>query len=390
MALKQVCSPEQCSGCFACMSICPKGAIHQVLNKLGEEKPAIDPEKCISCGLCVSTCPVNSNQDMRRAEFCYAAWSKFGKDIEKSSSGGIAAVLSRKMLEDGGIVYGSVSRDSKVLHERIDSVDGIELTRGSKYVISDMKSCFSRIGVDINAGKKVLFIGTPCQTAAVKSVIGKHKNNLYTVDLICHGTPPFTYLKEHLDRHLSGKKWDSVSFRSKNAFLMRVFHSGTLVYEKPAADDLYYSAFLDSMIFRENCYTCRYACPERVGDLTIGDFWGIDRSKLHASHTGKISLILPNSPKGNALIESCRDNLNLNQLPLEDAMNPEQGNLLHPSVPHTERALFEKLYPQYGFYGALKRTQFGKKIIRRKYAQMVRSSFVYRAIRKVLKKNLYQ
>ena len=154
----------------------------------------------------------------------------------------------------------------------------MEKLRGSKYVKSDIRDCYIRVRDDLRNGRKVLFTGTPCQVAGLKAFIGKDCQDLTTVDLVCHGTPPFRYLKEYLDKKCSQggsrKGWDKAVFRSGKFFLMKVYREGEIIYQKGAADDLYYSAFLDGMIFRSNCYHCQYACPERVGDLTIGDFWG--------------------------------------------------------------------------------------------------------------------
>jgi len=387
MAIQQICDPEKCTACFICMNNCPQGAIRQGRNNLGEEIPVISLEKCVSCGRCNSVCPVNNLQDKRRAEYCYAAWSKHTYDLEHSSSGGIAAVLSMRVLNDGGVVYGAVSRDAKVFHERIETKEGVDLLRGSKYVKSDTINCFAKVRRDLDAGKKVLFIGTPCQVAAVKALAGDAEHNLQTVDLICHGTPPFSYLKDYLDKqtasHRSNRRWDSVSFRNKKSYLLRAFYSGEIVYQKNAADDLYFSAFLERIILRGNCYSCPYACPERLGDLTIGDFWGLDRRKLETSYDGKVSLVLPNTAKGAVLLQSCAEELILYRLPLEDAMNPEQGNLLHPSVPHADREAFVKLYPDYGFYGAIIRTNLGKKILCREREKRIKSTLTYRAMRRL-------
>lgn len=385
MPIQQICDREMCTACFACMGVCPKGAISKELNTLGEEFPSIDSSKCVDCGLCTSICTINNKPAMRRADFCYAAWSKSEDDLSKSSSGGIAAVLSRNGISKGGVIYGSTSEAGQIFHTRIDTVDDIEKLRGSKYVKSDIQDCYRRVRDDLRNGRKVLFIGTPCQVAGVKAIAGRDYENLVTVDLVCHGTPPFTYLKEYLDNKCShsskGKSWDSVSFRFEKYFLMKVYLDGKIIYQKGAADDLYYLAFLDGMIFRSNCYQCQYACPDRVGDLTIGDFWGLDRRKIVTDYDGKISLILPNTQKGNVYLQECVDELNLFKLPIEDALNPQQGNLLHPSIPHKERRLFEKMYPIHGFVGTIKRTELGKTIIKREREKKVKQSSLYKALR---------
>ncbi len=380
--MKNISEIKLCTACFACMDKCPKGAIRQGLNIIGEEIPIINHQTCISCGMCVDVCPANKIPELHRSEYCFAAWSNNSYDLERSSSGGIAAVLSRYIIEEGGIVYGAISRGARVFHERIDSLEEIEYLRGSKYVKSDTRNCYAKVRRDLINGKQVLFIGTPCQVAGLKNCIGKEYQNLVTIDLVCHGTPPFSYLKEHLEscvcQWLHPRTWDTISFRYNNSYFMRVFNNGKIVYQKKGASDLYFSAFLDSLILRRNCYRCQYARSERVGDLTIGDFWGIDRTKLDTSYKGKISVVLPNTQKGLSLLMSNESGLTLFRLPLEDALNHQQENLLHPSIPNKDREAFEELFPKYGFEGAIRRTNYGKRIIKVEREKIIKNSAVYK------------
>ena len=365
MAIQSICDSKQCTACFACMAACPKGAILQTTNDLGEVQPLIDAQRCVSCGRCVAVCPSNHAPELRRADGCFAAWSRHDEDLEGSSSGGVAAVLSRKVISAGGVVYGAVSRDKRVFHDRIATLEGAEALRGSKYVKSDTSGCFQRVREDLKNGRNVLFIGTPCQVAGLRAYVGGTCERLLTVDLICHGTPPFAYLREYLDKMCGRQKphgWDTVRFRFQHSFLLRAYCGDAVAYQQRASDDLYYSAFLDGMIFRDNCYRCPYARPERIGHLTIGDFWGLDRKKLGTAYDGKVSVVLPNTPEGLALLRACGDELNLVGLPIEDALNPDQGNLLHPSTPHRDRADFIQRYPGEGFCKAIGRMQYGRAI----------------------------
>ena len=257
MPIDQICEPKECTACFACMAVCPQRAISKKRNRLDEEIPVIDAAKCIACGACMAVCPMNHKPSMKRTEYCYAAWSKTEDDLLKSSSGAVSAVLSRAFIREGGVVYGAASCDGQVFHTRIDTLDGIEQLRGSKYVKSDIRNCYELVRADLKDGKKVLFTGTPCQVAGLKAYIGKENQNLATVDLICHGTPPFPYLEEYLKEicaHSKDKAWDFVAFRLGRPFMMKVFRNNNLIYQKAAAEDIYYTAFLEGMIFRSNCY----------------------------------------------------------------------------------------------------------------------------------------
>ena len=360
-----ICSKEKCTGCFACMNKCPKDAISIDIDELGKTVPVINLKKCVECGVCKRICPVNNPVEKYEPKKIYAAWSKQEKDIRLSSSGGAASVFARRVIADGGKVFGAACIDANIAHVKIEKEEDIEKIRGSKYVQSNIGLTYRAVENDLIDKKTVLYTGTPCQIAGLRKYLGKEYVDLYTVDLICHGTPPTAYLKEHLDTVLKNHKcWDHLAFRGEYNYILTVYHGNKILYKQPSELDTYFRAFLDGLICRDNCYKCIYANKNRVGDITVADFWGIDRNIMEHHYDGRISLILINSKKGDKLFERIRNELVWEEHSLAEAMSPEQTNIHHPTVPHKDRGLFETIYKNKGFEAAIKATQVGKNIQR--------------------------
>jgi coenzyme F420-reducing hydrogenase beta subunit len=243
------------------------------------------------------------------------------------------------------------------------------LLQGSKYVQSDISGIYDEIRQELRSGKKVLFFGTPCQVDAMNSFFGRNEN-YYSVDIICHGVPPVDYLNSHLKNITGGRKYDRFRFRgSPDDFTLKVYNGEELLYSKSDLEDTYFYAFLNSLTYRENCYNCRYAKAERTGDLTIGDFWGIDTKSLKKAYDGNISVVLVNTEKGRELFERIRPQLVCERRETEEAVrgNPQ---LRRPSLRHGDRVKFLHAYMETRDFGqaiavtgiekAMKRMQFGR------------------------------
>lgn len=372
-----------CTGCFACRNICPRNAISVTEDNYGNSVPLIDEKKCISCNACSRVCPVIHNQPLRKAKEAYAVWSKNTEDIQYSSSGGVASVFSKRILQEKGIVVGVACQEQEVRHICIKEETEIKKLRGSKYVQSNVSLTYRDTKKNLIEGKKVIFFGTPCQIAGLKSFLGKEYDDLITVDLICHGTPPIKYLKEHINNKLKNKSWSHVTFRGEYDFVLTVYNQNKIVYQREAKRDEYFKAFLDSMTYRNCCYTCKYACVDRVADITIGDFWGINRESLSNSYSGKISLVLPNTEKGKKYFEQCLSEFVWEIRPLSEALNPQQGNLLHPSIPHSERESFLCDYRKKGFEKSVKHTIIGREVWNANVKYMVKKLWCVKILVKI-------
>ena len=340
----QICKSDDCTGCFACMNKCPKQAIDCVTDLQGRTLPQIDPSKCVKCGLCKSVCPVNTPVTLNQPLDCYAAQRPDEIARKNSSSGGIGAVLSEEFIKSNGAVYGAVvGENMQVVHACAQTLEDIEKFKGSKYVQSYIGNIYCDVLSHLTNNKKVLFTGTPCQIAGLRNFLNKDYDNLYCVDLICHGTPPMQYLNEHI-KSVAGENADFVSFRGGDRdFMIKIKSGGKEIYSKFKDEDAYYTAFFGLLTHRENCYSCRYAQTQRCGDITIGDFWGIDRQTLKTDQKGRISVVLVNTEKGKDLFDAIKDNLVFEERDLKEAAD---GNdqLRYPSVRHKNRTDFINKY----------------------------------------------
>lgn len=351
--MKEICNSSICTGCAACMNRCPKHCINmREDNKLGHLYPQIDNDKCIDCGACIKVCPANHALELRTPITAYAGWDKSEKEYISSTSGGAASAFARYIIRQGGVVYGcAILPGIQVSHVRIDSLSDIGKLKGSKYVQSTIGMIYKNVREDLRKGKKVLFIGTPCQVAGVRSFIVKDMvENLYTVDLICHGTPPLAYLRKHILKKTNGTVPDEIFFRKGDYLLLLLLLGGKEIYRSSLFEqryqDTYYNIFFDGFSYRESCHTCRYAQPQRVSDVTIGDFWGL-RADLPLEHPHGCSVLLPITEKGKELIEGIRQEFNLYERTVEEAVN---GNdqLRHPKEKDLRISMFMNLFPLLG------------------------------------------
>lgn len=303
-------------------------------DEFGYKYPVIEKSLCISCGKCMNVCAYQKNKDGNEPSAAYAALAG-DKELEKNSaSGGIFASLAESFVSDGGSVSGAVMDFSKegvgVHHILSDSEDGIHKMQGSKYVQSDAWKCYKDIVKALKDGKKVLFCGTPCQVDAVKSVTG-NPPELITIDLICHGVPPVKMLNDYfkiLSKRLGGKV-SGFLFRDKKC--EKPYCAKFTVKNGCKSEDFFvpsyflsfYKYFLDCSICRENCYTCPYANTKRVGDITIGDFWGLEKFHMDDIKNGTIdpkrswSCVLGNTEKGKAFFDTYGRNITTIESKLE-------------------------------------------------------------------------
>lgn len=349
--MNNICNPDLCTGCGLCVTKCPKKCISLKVGFLGHLHPQIDSSVCIDCGLCSKSCPVNNPLPQTYPLKCFAGWDQDDKEYTSSSSGGAASAISRAFIKNGGVVYGCAMLPGiDVKHIRVDNADDLYMLKGSKYVQSSIVDCFALIKKDIDNGTNVLFIGTPCQVASVKNFLKTKDELLYTIDLICHGVPSLSLLKKHVDRVTKGVVPDKVFFRESNAYGFRCELNGKIIYSKNLIrqryEDDYSNTFKDGCTYRDSCYSCKYANPNRVSDITIGDFWGL-KGDMPIKPTNGCSVILPITDKGLNLLETIKDDFYLFDKPVEMAI---EGNtqLRHP-MPFSNRVrVFRRLYPVLG------------------------------------------
>ena len=283
----------------------------------------------------------------------YAAWSKDDDDYKSSTSGGAASVLTRHILGKGGVVYGcSVLPGIRIEHIRVDKIEDADRLKGSKYVQSSITGMLPVIRDDVKSGRLVLFVGTPCQVAAVKRMFRIQPGNLFLVDIICHGVPSNKWLADYIAKYLKidKSKVTSVKFRLPDAYSLCIYASDKLVYKSGNLwthryKDLYYNTFIDGFTFRDSCFCCRYAKAERISDITIGDFWGLGKETDDSyipEHKYGVSCMLPITEKGAALLDAIKDSLNLYERPVAEAVNGNE-QLRHPKSANWRTRLFRRL-----------------------------------------------
>jgi coenzyme F420-reducing hydrogenase beta subunit len=307
---------EYCTGCRACEQVCKELAITFTPDKEGFLSPNIDRSKCIDCGLCSKICPQNNdvfkNVPIRALGLRY----KDDHEIKKCASGGVFTALALTVFKSGGVVSG-VAYDDNLCAKHIIACKKEDLKRiqGSKYVQADCSSVYTEIKNLLNAGRFVLFSGTGCQVAGLKRFLRKDYDNLLTIDLICHGvTSPLMFKKyiEWESKRIQASILD-FNFRSKeNGWGLTytyTYYSRGRVRKKNGTcyNNVYYKHFLDGDAYRECCYSCNYCRPERTGDFTIGDFWGVERFHLQFYSSKGVSSILVNTTKGNLYLEKHLD-----------------------------------------------------------------------------------
>lgn len=340
---RMVCDCALCAGCMACVAVCPCNAI-TVVDGIEHYDARIDADKCIECGLCHSVCQQLHPSKLQETVDCWQGWASSEIRYE-SSSGGFATAIMRAFIAEGGLVASCKFVDGRFGFTVARSHEELAGFTGSKYVKSDPSGIYEAIIKELGDGSKVLFIGLPCQVSAVKNYVelrghGRLSQNLFTIDLICHGTPSEEILKQDLAEYgYELGKVQSVKFRDAIRYGISV--DGSLLV--PAGSlDRYLVGFLAGLFYTRNCYSCHYATAQRVGDLTLGDSWG---SELSDELPAGISLALIQSEKGRMLLEAARVNL----LPVDYANAVRSNAQLHsPTKMGDEREVFFTRYEKAG------------------------------------------
>lgn len=330
-------SPEQCCGCSACFSVCPKQAISMFADTKGYLFPEIDSTKCIECGLCLKVCPFKAPLNLDDTESKSAFGLKNKSDAERltSSSGGIYIEAAKEVLAHGGVVYGvRQDRTLGAMHDRAETLEQARSFQGSKYVQSCKGDVFKRVKADLIAGREVLFTGTPCEVAGLKRYLCKPYDSLVTIDIICHGTPSADTFRLYLERMEKkyGARIEKMTYRNKeyawrHQELWIQFSNGK-IYHSPIWEDEFYRLFTGNYLLRDSCYSCPFASDNRPGDLTIGDFWNIANVNAEFEDSLGVSSVICNTERGRVFLTSILDRFDYFETTLDGCT---QRNLQAPS-----------------------------------------------------------
>ena len=355
-----------CCGCGACAEVCPVNAITMMQDETGADYPVIDGEKCICCGACVRVCALKKDvrPGLPATQRAYAGFGREEALTEKSSSGGIFAVLARSVLAQGGAVFGAAVCAEKsglqVRHICVEDLSQLHRIQGSKYTQSSTCGIFSQVKKKLDGGRTVLFSGTSCQVAALKAFLKKDYPTLYTVDLVCHGVPGAGFFKAH-EAYLEKKcriRLTDFSFRRKDAdtpYVLTVTGTrkdgGSIQKQIKLRNSPYYRLFMSCEGYRESCYHCPYASLKRPADITLGDYVPNAQEKETMAASPKLpyySFIMTNSPAGERLLEKNASSICRTEITLEKALKSHR-NLREPSEP--SRPALWSLYKAKGFRG---------------------------------------
>lgn len=352
-----VITEEICTGCHSCYSICPKHAIEMKSDDKGFLRPVINYELCVGCKLCQKSCPLNNiSSKCDREPAAYAAFSLNENNHRNSSSGGLFSLFASEILKEGGSVYGAAfNNDFRVVHMRI--TNDVQPLKSSKYVQSVIGDMFICVEQDIRKGLKVLFSGTPCQIGGLYSYLQQKSidtTNLLTIDLICHGVPSPLLWEKHLKNISNNRKPVFVSFRDKRISwggfnLTCRFDNGT-EFSKNAGQDPYMQGFYANMTLRESCYSCKFKSVTRMADITLADYWGVEKYTPSMVDRNGTSAVIIHSPKGQLYFEAIKKQIKWENVPFSSILSGNK-TMVQSVLPHPRKNVFWQLAIQQQFDG---------------------------------------
>ena len=332
---------KYCTGCRACEQLCPKGAISFGIDSEGFPVPLINQSACIDCGMCQKRCSQNATLEKSEPVKVIAARYKNDEILYKSASGGAFAALALAVIRSGGIVFGVVyDKDWNVAFTSAEIEEDLMPILSSKYVQADTGDSYREVKKQLQRNRQVLYCGTGCQIGGLKAYLHKDYDNLITIDLICHGVTSPLLFRKYMS-WLSEKHGSPIleyDFRDKRGgwgLGYKYKYKYKYVYHSCNLDPYYYH-FLKGDAYRECCYRCSYCTKERVGDITIGDYWGIEKEHPKFFSTKGVSVVLLNTKKG---IDFFGNNSNLFytcESTFEQAAR-RNHNLQHPAQRCVER-----------------------------------------------------
>lgn len=302
----------RCTGCTACAVSCRTKCITMTENTEGFLEPRIDMSSCVECGLCEKVCPLNKPLAEEKPIKAYAVKSKSEQTIMDSSSGGLFSEMANAVLSKNGVVFGAkYDENFKVVHGYTENVQDLKNFRGSKYVQSELGDTFKEVEAFLKNDRLVLFCGTPCQAAGLKSFLRKEYENLILVDFICHGVPSPKVWQEYFDIKADKKHLDKISFRDKTRGWNSYSLSFTYANGKKICESRYINKYLrgfnSNMFLRGSCHDCHFKTVNRVSDVTIADFWGVERVLPQFADKNGVSLAFLQTDKGQAFFGSIQN-----------------------------------------------------------------------------------
>jgi len=348
-----------CTGCHACVAMCPKECITMEKDSLGFLRPNIDEDKCVECGYCLKTCEAVKRLPERTDREIFAAIHKKLDVRKSSSSGGVFSALSEQVIKENGVIVGAVYKEKmSVQHEFAETVEQRNAMRGSKYTYSLCdKQVFVRVKQLLDDGRTVMFTGTPCQNAALKVFLKVDYDNLILVDILCHGITAPTLYDDFIKKlEEKGKVVENINFRYTpdgnwhEPKTLVIYKDGTK--RSGELENSYFRMFVRDYCLRESCYSCNYASFERVSDITLGDFWGIEKVYKNFDFSHGVSAVVINTEKGKRWFSKAMTELEILKCTEDDCTHEQLKGLPHKgrNIKFVEDYLtlgYDKLYKKY-------------------------------------------
>lgn len=337
---------ERCAGCCLCANVCPVEAIEMRENAQGFLHPAINDNKCVNCGRCLERCPVHAPSYRNSGEPECRAVIASDEIRLPAASGGVFSAFAEVLLQRGGMICGAAYDDNfAVRHILSDTREGLEKIRSSKYVQSDAGDIYRQAADALDVGREVLFSGCPCQVAAMYAYLGNQSpDNLYTMDVVCHGVPSPKVFRKYLREAFPGQAIRRIDFRDKSFYgwsaRMNVYFQDGSVFRQTERENAYYRAFLPCLSIRKSCSACPFSKLPRQGDLSIGDFWGIGSYNPSLNDKKGTSVVLANNQKGREMMAQCDKFWTQNELtPIQEALRVNK-TIVNPFHSHPARKRF--------------------------------------------------
>lgn len=341
---------KDCMGCHACANICPQNCISMENDTEGFLYPEVDYDKCIKCGLCIKVCPIINKKTVQNDPIAYACINKNESVRLESSSGGIFTLIAEQIINKDGVIFGAgFDENFSVLHSYIETKEELDKFRGSKYVQSKIGVTYKQVRDFLKQGKHVLFTGTPCQIGGLKSYLGQPYDNLFCIDIVCHGVPSPRVWQNYISyrENSAGAQARRIAFRLKNEgwkrFSVSFLFNNDTEYRQPLDKDLYMKAFLKDIFLRPSCYNCAFKTLHRESDITLADYWGIQYMLPEMDDDQGTSLIFVNSVNGQSMLKQIKDNILYKEVDINKAISYNSAAIKSAGYNPKRDAFFEGL-----------------------------------------------
>lgn len=363
---------NQCYVCNSCVQICPNKCIELRTNEFGMCYPHVDESKCIKCGQCLSVCAsINSEEIKNNSLQKFFAFQNKKNVVSNSASGGAFTAICYEFIGSSKkySIWGAVIEKDTLNTEirEIQNINKIYLFNKSKYVECSTVGVYSKVKFRLENGYKVIYSGTPCQIAGLRLFLSKMYSNLLCIDLICHGVPTNFVFKKYITNleSIENNKVSEYTFRSKDKFFNKVdpysirikFNDGK-IKSIPKYKDKYMVTFLNGALNRSSCYNCKYSTLNRVSDITLGDFWGIENFNTELNSNDGVSLVVTSTRNGQAVIERLFNNKNyyLSEVTKNQVINLSSHLTNKLNKPDSRERLYSQL-KENNFYHSAYSTQ---------------------------------